>query len=82
MIEEGVIINICSQAAFMITRPQHELAYHAAKGGLIMLTKALTAEWTKYNIRVNAIAPEYMHTEKLHKSLIEKNPEIVEFWKK
>jgi len=71
MIQQGgVTINICSQAAFIVTRPQHELAYHAAKGGLIMLAKAPTAEWAKYNIRVNAIAPGNMHSEKLHKSLI------------
>lgn len=27
-----------------------------------MITKSLAAEWAKYNIRVNAIAPGYMKT--------------------
>jgi 2-deoxy-D-gluconate 3-dehydrogenase len=57
----GSIINIASimsfQGGFMIP------AYAAAKGGLAQLTKALSNEWAKEGINVNAIAPGYVKTE-------------------
>ena len=58
--KQGKIINICSL--------QSELArntiapYAAAKGGLKMLTRAMAAEWAKYNIQVNGIGPGYFKT--------------------
>ena len=36
--------------------------YHAAKGGVVNLTRALAAEWGQYNITVNAICPGYFYT--------------------
>ena len=36
--------------------------YHAAKGGVINLTRALAAEWGKKGITVNAICPGYFET--------------------
>lgn len=42
--------------------------YVAAKGGLRMLTKALAIDLIKDNIRVNAIAPGYIHTDMTEKS--------------
>jgi gluconate 5-dehydrogenase len=42
---------------------QTTAAYAAAKGGLKMLTKAMTVEWAKYNIQVNGIGPGYFLTE-------------------
>ena len=57
----GSIINIASLAS-AATRPGIA-AYSAAKGGLALLTKSLAVEWAQYNIRVNAIAPGYFHTE-------------------
>lgn len=38
-------------------------AYAASKGGVRMLTKALAAEWAKYNITVNALGPAYFPSE-------------------
>jgi gluconate 5-dehydrogenase len=35
------------------------IAYNTSKGGLINFTKALAAEWAKYGIRVNALAPGF-----------------------
>ena len=36
--------------------------YHAAKGGVVNLTRALACEWGKYNITVNSICPGYFWT--------------------
>ena len=36
--------------------------YHAAKGGVVNLTRALAAEWGKYDITVNAICPGYFYS--------------------
>jgi NAD(P)-dependent dehydrogenase (short-subunit alcohol dehydrogenase family) len=51
----GKIVNITSifaEAGF-----PHFAAYCAAKGGLFMLTRALTSEWGQYGINVNAVGP-------------------------
>ena len=37
--------------------------YHAAKGGVVNLTRALAAEWGKYNITGTAICPGYFYTD-------------------
>ncbi len=56
----GRIINIASIGAF---QSLHEAApYCASKGGVAMLTRCLGAEWSKYNIAVNAIAPGVFET--------------------
>ncbi|MFQ5821775.1 MAG: SDR family NAD(P)-dependent oxidoreductase [Candidatus Heimdallarchaeota archaeon] len=60
--KKGSIINISSMSAFVVNRPQPQVHYNTAKAGVIMITKSLAAEWAKYNIRVNAIAPGYMRT--------------------
>ena len=57
----GKIINIgslTSEAARATTAP-----YTAAKGGLKLLTRAMTAEWAEHGIQVNTIGPGYMITE-------------------
>ena len=38
-------------------------AYAASKGGIGQLTKALSNEWAKEGINVNAIAPGYIETD-------------------
>jgi gluconate 5-dehydrogenase len=37
--------------------------YAAAKGGLKMLTRAMTVDWAKHNIQINGIGPGYFLTE-------------------
>ncbi len=59
---QGRIINISSVNAKVVARP-NIVSYVAAKGGVMQMTKALAAEWAKYGIRVNAIAPGFFKTE-------------------
>jgi 2-deoxy-D-gluconate 3-dehydrogenase len=63
MIEQGggKIINIASLLSFQ--GGLNVVAYAAAKGGVAQLTKALSNEWAKYGVNVNAIAPGYMVTD-------------------
>jgi gluconate 5-dehydrogenase len=66
----GKVINIgslTSDAARATVAP-----YTAAKGGIKMLTRAMTAEWAEHGIQANAIGPGYMLTE-MNKALVE-NP--------
>lgn len=51
----GKIINIASAAG--ILGEQGFLPYCVSKAGVIMLTRVLAYEWSRYNILVNAIAP-------------------------
>jgi len=68
----GKIINIGSV--------QSELAraniapYTATKGAIRNLTRGMCADWARYGLQVNAIAPGYFRTE-LNKALME-NPEF------
>lgn len=57
----GKIVNIgslTSELARATVAP-----YTVAKGGIKMLTRAMTAEWAKFGIQANAIGPGYMLTD-------------------
>ena len=57
----GTIINVASLAAVMGFFGQAN--YSAAKAGVVALTKVLSKELARQNIRVNAIAPGVVETE-------------------
>lgn len=59
--KSGKIINICSMQSEL--GRASVVPYAVSKGGIKMLTKALCAEWAKYNIQVNGIGPGYFETE-------------------
>ena len=59
----GRIINISSMYGLVGNKIAGSAPYHAAKGGVVNLTRALAAEWGKYNITVNAICPGYFYTD-------------------
>jgi NAD(P)-dependent dehydrogenase (short-subunit alcohol dehydrogenase family) len=56
----GCIINMSSQAGFAALPT--ESVYCMTKAAIVHLTKCLAVEWGKYNIRVNAVAPTFIHT--------------------
>nr|WP_320415631.1 SDR family oxidoreductase [Candidatus Contubernalis alkalaceticus] len=54
-------------------------SYHATKGAVVNLTRGLAAEWGKYNITVNALAPGFFPSEMTQESF--KIPEFQEYVK-
>ncbi|MDR0350538.1 MAG: SDR family oxidoreductase [Coriobacteriales bacterium] len=58
----GSIINITSNAALVVNKPQNMVSYSTAKAGATHMTEMLAWEWAEYGIRVNAIAPGYFKT--------------------
>jgi gluconate 5-dehydrogenase len=73
--KRGKIINIGSlmcDAARATVAP-----YTAAKGGIKMLTRTMTAEWAIHNIQANTIGPGYMLTD-MNQALV--NDEAFNSW--
>lgn len=58
----GRIINIASMYGLVGNKVAPCSPYHAAKGGVVNMTRGLAAEWGKYNINVNAICPGYFYS--------------------
>ena len=71
MIEAGYgrIINIASMYGLEGNLIVGSSPYHAAKGGVVNLTRALAAEWGKHGITVNSICPGYFYTDLTTKTL-------------
>jgi len=59
----GVILNIASTHAFTII--PHTFPYPLAKHALLGMTKSLGLEYASKNVRVNALAPGYVATQKV-----------------
>ncbi|MBX3310373.1 MAG: SDR family oxidoreductase [Cryobacterium sp.] len=59
--EHGSIINIASVQADL-ARPTIA-PYTTSKGGIRNLTRSMTAEWAQHGLKINAIAPGYIHTD-------------------
>jgi NAD(P)-dependent dehydrogenase (short-subunit alcohol dehydrogenase family) len=58
---KGAVVNVASVEGLLGHLPDRPgtVAYSAAKGAVISMTRALAAEWGSRNIRVNALAPGY-----------------------
>jgi NAD(P)-dependent dehydrogenase (short-subunit alcohol dehydrogenase family) len=59
----GSIVNIASVCSFQAMPDTPQAGYVASKAGLTGLTRDLAAQWGRYGIRVNAIAPGAFTTE-------------------
>ena len=57
----GKIVNICSIQS-LLARPSIA-PYTTSKGAVANLTKGMCADWARYNIQVNGLAPGYFDTE-------------------
>ncbi len=59
----GSIVSTASMSGHVINQPQTIANYCAAKAGVITLTKAMSVELAKHNIRVNCVSPGYIQTD-------------------
>ena len=69
--QSGVIINTASMAG--LAGIPNDIAYVAAKHGVVGITKALAVEWGGYGIRVNCLCPGITETEMV-RAVSEENP--------
>lgn len=70
---KGKVVNIASILGLVGSSDQNRpgtIAYNTSKGGVISFTRSLAAEWARYDINVNAIAPGFFPT-KMTKGLME-----------
>ena len=68
----GSVINTGSIRALIGTAGAD--AYTAAKGGVVTLTRALALQWAHANIRVNAISPGLILTDRVRQLLSDDDP--------
>jgi NAD(P)-dependent dehydrogenase (short-subunit alcohol dehydrogenase family) len=60
--ERGAIVNITSIMGLLGNGIYSNAAYHASKGAVVNLTRALAVEWASSGLRVNSVAPGYVAT--------------------
>lgn len=74
----GKIVNIASIAGLVGTEPgfMPTIAYNSSKGGVVNFTRSLAAEWARYNITVNAIAPGVFPS-KMSQGMIDRSEQYI-----
>jgi len=65
----GRIINIASMYGMVGNTAMDVVSYHATKGGVVNMTRAMSAELAKYNITCNCLCPGYFATELTQETL-------------
>jgi NAD(P)-dependent dehydrogenase (short-subunit alcohol dehydrogenase family) len=58
----GAVVNVSSIMGLTGGGLYPNPAYHAVKGALVNLTRALALEWAPHGVRVNAVAPAFVKT--------------------
>jgi NAD(P)-dependent dehydrogenase (short-subunit alcohol dehydrogenase family) len=61
--EGGAIVNIASVLGLVGVGQIPQAGYAASKGGIVNLTRELSAQWSRKGVRVNAIAPGWFESE-------------------
>jgi NAD(P)-dependent dehydrogenase (short-subunit alcohol dehydrogenase family) len=64
----GAIVNLSSITALAGIPGRN--SYGAAKAGITAMTRSMACEWAAAGIRVNAVAPAYVHTELVEKLIV------------
>jgi NAD(P)-dependent dehydrogenase (short-subunit alcohol dehydrogenase family) len=59
----GAIVNVASVLGLVGVGQIPQAGYAASKGGIVNLTRELSAQWSRKGIRVNAIAPGWFESE-------------------
>lgn len=71
----GAIVN-CSSLGGLVGNPGRS-AYHAAKHGVLGMTKSVALEYASQNIRVNAVCPGTIYTPMVER-MIEKEKDLID----
>lgn len=72
----GIIINLASRAAFRGDGPEY-MHYAASKGGVIALTRSIARGFASEGILAYAIAPGFVHTERIEAVMQERGAAYV-----
>jgi NAD(P)-dependent dehydrogenase (short-subunit alcohol dehydrogenase family) len=70
------IVNVASMMGLSGGGLYPNVSYHASKGGLVTMTRALAVEWAPRGIRVNAVAPTWTRTQFIGQ--LEQSPELMQ----